>query len=191
MAKSHERPLSVAILAVGGQGGGVLTNWLVARRAAAFAHRGQQEPRSVWALRAGCLIPVVNLAWAPVYVIELAEVEARQRWLRRPIVVWWAVWVLSTAVSVFAFVTSFSTNPQAIADNTVTTIVAYLLALAALLLALQVFLGFERQPVERPSKRWVMVATDEPESAPADREAAPEKDEGDPPVEPEGQNPAA
>ncbi len=29
MANSRERPLSIAILAVGGQGGGVLTNWLV------------------------------------------------------------------------------------------------------------------------------------------------------------------
>ncbi len=29
MADSRERPLSIAILAVGGQGGGVLTNWLV------------------------------------------------------------------------------------------------------------------------------------------------------------------
>ncbi len=29
MTDSRERPLSVAILAVGGQGGGVLTKWLV------------------------------------------------------------------------------------------------------------------------------------------------------------------
>ena len=110
------------------------------------------------ALRAGCLVPVVNLAWAPVYVIELAETEARLNSLRRPIMVWWAVWVASTVVSIFSVATSFTTDSQGIADNTVTTIVAYLLALAALLLALQVFLGFERQPVERPSTRWVMVA---------------------------------
>ena len=38
-----------------------------------------------------------------------------------------------------------------------TTTVAYLLALAALLLAIRVFHGFERQPVEKPSKRWVIV----------------------------------
>lgn len=162
----------------------MLTNWLIARRSAAFAHRGQEEPRSVWALRAGCLTPVVNLAWAPVYVIELAQVEARLRWLRRPIVVWWGVWVVSTVVSIVSVVTSFTTDPQRIADNTVTTIVAYLLALAALLLALQVFLGFERQPVERPSKRWVMVASDGTESV---RETT----SADAAVEPEGQNPAA
>ena len=38
-----------------------------------------------------------------------------------------------------------------------TTTVAYLLALAALLLVMKVFHGFERQPVEKPSKRWVIV----------------------------------
>ena len=78
---------------------------------------------------------VVNLAWAPVFVIELAGVEERLTWLRRPIVVWWLVWVASTAVSVFSIATSFATDAQAIADNTVMTTVAYLLALAALLLA--------------------------------------------------------
>ena len=154
----------------------VLTNWLIARRAAAFAHRGHQEPRSLWGLRAGCLVPLVNLAWAPVYVIELAAVEDRLTWLRRPIVVWWLVWVASTAVSVFSIASSFTQDAQGIADNTVITIVAYLLALAALLLATKVFLGFERQPVERPAKRWVIVAEETQPAAP---------------VESEGQNPAA
>ena len=36
----------------------VLTEWLVGRRAAAFAHRYQPDPRPVWALRAGCLLPI-------------------------------------------------------------------------------------------------------------------------------------
>ncbi len=166
----------------------VLTNWLIARRAAAFAHHRREDPRSVWALRAGCLVPLVNLAWAPVFVIELADVEERLKWLRRPIVVWWIVWIFSTAVSVFSIATSFTQDSQGIADNTVTTIVAYLLALAALLLALKVFLGFERRPVERQAKRWVIVRDEvsptpekqpEPEPAPA---AAGES---------EGQNPAA
>jgi hypothetical protein len=165
----------------------VLTNWLIGRRAAAFAYRGHQEPRAVWALRAGCLVPLVNLAWAPVFVIELAGVEDRLNWLRKPIAAWWLVWVLSTAVSIFSIATSFATEAQAIADNTVTTTVAYLMGLAALLLAMKVFLGFERQPVERPSRRWVMVA---------DKQAAAEKRPQAEPetvaaVETDGQNPAA
>jgi hypothetical protein len=154
----------------------VLTNWLIARRAAAFAYRGHQDPRPLWALRAGCLVPLVNLVWAPVYVIELAGVEDRLSWLRRPIVVWWLVWFASTAVSVFSIATSFTTEAQGIADNTVATCVAYLLALAALLLAMKVFRGFESQPVERAARRWVIVAEET-------RQAAP--------VESEGQNPAA
>jgi hypothetical protein len=166
----------------------VLTNWLIARRAAAFAHHRRDDPRSIWALRAGCLVPLVNLAWAPVFVIELARVEERLTLLRRPIVVWWIVWIFSTAVSVFSIATSFTQNPQGIADNTVTTTVAYLLALAALLLAMKVFLGFERQPVERPIKRWVIVR-DEGDPA-ADKRSEPEPEPATA-VESEGQNPAA
>jgi hypothetical protein len=158
----------------------LLTNWLIARRAAAFKHIGRADPRRLGALRAGCLVPVVNLTWAPVYVIELATAEDRFGRLSRPIVVWWIVWVLSTAVSVFAIATSFTTDVQGIADNTVTTTVAYLFGLAALILAARVVLGFERNPVERQAKRWVIVADeDQPE-----RESAL-------PVESEGQNPAA
>jgi hypothetical protein len=73
----------------------------------------------------------------------------------------------------------------------VTTIVAYLLALAALLLATKVFEGFERQPVERPSKRWVMVAAEL--ASPAERADDPAEQDPEPaaPVETQGQNPAA
>ncbi|MBI5338524.1 MAG: DUF4328 domain-containing protein [Mycolicibacterium rufum] len=165
----------------------LLSNWLVARRAAAYAHHHHEDPRPSWALRAGSLIPLVNLAWAPVFVLELAHVENRQRWMGRPIVVWWVVWIASTAVSLFSIATSFTTDPQGIADNTVVTIVAYLFAAAAVLLVLQVFLGFERQPVERPSKRWVMVAAAGPKDTAEDTKT----DDPARAVEPEGQNPAA
>ena len=156
----------------------LLSNWLIARRAVAFKHVGREEHRPLWALRAGCLVPFVNLAWAPVFVLELANVEDAVARLRRPITVWWVVWVLSTAVSVFAIATSFTTDAQGIADNTVTTIVAYLIAMAAMVLVARVLLGFERRPVEKPSKRWVIVA---------DGSGA----ESSVPVESEGQNPAA
>ena len=35
----------------------LLMRWLIARRTAAFAHRGKAETRSPWALRLGCLLP--------------------------------------------------------------------------------------------------------------------------------------
>lgn len=166
----------------------VMTNWLIGRRAAAFAHYGRDDPRRPWALRAGCLVPFVNLVWAPVFVIELAGAEERLQWLRRPIVVWWAVWVLSSAVSVFSIATSFTRDAQGIADNTVTTIVAYLLALAALLLAMKVVLGFERQPAEKPGTRWVIVRDEEAPSG--ETEVEPETQHAAA-VESEGENPAA
>jgi hypothetical protein len=185
--------VSVAAIFMVVAGAVMLTNWLIARRAAAFSFHGRGEPRRLWALRAGCLVPLINLAWAPVYVIELAVAEDRLARLRRPIVVWWIVWIFSTAVSVFSIATSFTRDVQGIADNTVTTTVAYLFAVAAMLLALQVFLGFERKPVERPARRWVIVADDG--LSPGDRpkpDAAPDSDrESVLAVESEGQNPAA
>lgn len=156
----------------------LLTNWLIRRRSVAFKHVGRQEHRPLWALRAGCLVPFVNLAWAPVFVLELASVEDILARVRRPITIWWAVWVLSTAVSVFSIATSFTSDAQGIADNTVTTIIAYLLAMSTMVLVGRVLLGFERRPVEKPAKRWVIVA---------DESAA----ESGVAVESEGQNPAA
>ncbi|PXX13153.1 DUF4328 domain-containing protein [Mycolicibacterium moriokaense] len=169
----------------------VLTNWLIARRAAAFAHHRRDDPRPTWALRAGCLVPLVNLFWAPVFVIELAAVEERLNWLRRSIAVWWIVWVFSTAVSGFSIATSFTQDPQGIADNTVTTIVAYLLGLAALLLGMKVFLGFERQPVEQPAKRWVIVRDDQKDEAASAGKQSESEPEPAAAVESQGQNPAA
>jgi Domain of unknown function (DUF4328) len=156
----------------------LLTNWLIARRSVAFKHVGREEHRPLWALRAGCLVPLANLAWAPVFVLELASVEDKLDRLRRPIAAWWTVWVLSTAVSLFAIATSFTTDVQGIADNTVTTIVAYLIATATMVLMAKVLMGFERRPVEKPAKRWVIVA---------DESSA---DSGFP-VEAQGRNPAA
>ena len=67
------------------------------------------------------------------------------------------------------------------------TPVAYLLALAAVLLVMKVFDGFERQPVEKPSKRWVIV----PDDRPAGENLSDTESQKVPAVESEGQNPAA
>ncbi|WP_237571976.1 DUF4328 domain-containing protein [Mycolicibacterium lacusdiani] len=146
----------------------VLTNWLIARRASAYAVDGATDPRSVWELRAGALVPIANLVWAPVFVFELARTEGRLSRLRTDIVAWWCTWVVSYALVIWAFATSFTRDPQGIADNTVTTIVAYLAGLAALILAYRVVQGFERNPVDRPSRRWIVV----PDDGPVERDAA-------------------
>ncbi|MGE2716188.1 DUF4328 domain-containing protein [Mycolicibacterium litorale] len=175
----------------------LLTNWLIARRGAAYGYRGQSDPREPLRIRLGCLVPFVNLFFAPVYTLELAAVENRTSTMRRPIIVWWILWVLSTVVSVFSIATSFTTDPQAIADNTVVTTIAYLMALATLLVAHRVVAGFEQAPVSRPVKRWVMVPDDDA-AADADADAHAD-DTPDPqvgaqsggPVESRGQDPAA
>lgn len=139
-----------------------LAYWLIARRAAAFARIEQPETRAKWEIYCGCLIPVVNLFFAPVLVTELARIERRYRELRGPIVVWWCAWVASTLVSAFAAITALpliTRDVQGAADNTLLTAVAYLLALAAVLLVRRVFQGFESTPVEKAVKRWLVAET--------------------------------
>jgi hypothetical protein len=158
----------------------VLIRWLIARRAAAFSHYALPEHRSALALWAGCLVPFANLLWAPVYVIELATIENHYARLQRPIMLWWIAWVFSYVVSIFAFASSFATDSQGIANNTVMMVFAYLFAAVGVASVARVFEGFERKPVHRPAHRWVVVSPDGP-AAPAS--AAP--------VELDGQEPAA
>jgi hypothetical protein len=164
----------------------VLTQWLIARRAAAFAQYGIPDHRSTRALWAGCLVPLANLFWAPVYVIELATLETRdehyQR-LQRPIIQWWLVWVLSNVVSTFAVLTRWVTDAQGIANNTVWMVFAYLFAAATVAAIGKVFEGFERKPIARPAHRWVVVGADGP-AQPAARTSSRQ-------VELDGQEPAA
>ena len=152
----------VAVIATGV----VMTAWLIGRRAEAFAAQGQEDPRPEWTLWAGCMVPVLNLFWAPVFVIELAQAENARERMRTPITLWWLGWVLSTLVSAWAIWTSSATEPQGIADNTVTVIVAYLAGLAVLVLLWRIFDGFVRRPVQRPAHRWVIVAQDVESEAP-------------------------
>lgn len=137
-----------------------LIRWLIARRAAAYAHHGMPEQRSVRALWAGCVAPLANLLWAPVYVIELALLEDHWARLRRPVLQWWGAWLCSYAVSISAIATSFATDAQGIANNTVLMVFGYLFAAATLAAATRIFEGFQRKPVARPAHRWVMVPDD-------------------------------
>ena len=174
---------SVVAIAAVIASGVLLIRWLIARRAAVFSHHGLPEPRSVRALWAGCAVPLANLLWAPVYVIELAILEDHYRRIRRTIAEWWVAWFSSYVVAVFAIVTSFATDAQGIANNTVLMVFAYLLAATALAAAGRVFEGFERKPVTRPAHRWVVVAPGDQPGPGAARPGGP--------VELQGQEPAA
>ena len=166
--------------------------WLIHRRAVGYAEHGDADPRSRVALWLGCLIPGVNVVLAPVFVWELAALEGRLSHLRRTIVLWWIVWALSAAVTVWSLVSLvytsfFSYTPQNIADNTVTTIVGYLLAVAAFLLTAKVFTGFDGGTATEQGgsiRRWVVVASEESETVADSAESADA-------VESRGQDPAA
>lgn len=175
----------------------VLVHWLIARRAAKYAEHGESDPRSTGSLWFGCLMPGVNLVMAPVFVWELAALEGRLSYLRRPIVVWWVAWVLSAVVALASmastvYVTFFAGTTQNIADNTVTAIVGYLLALAAFVLTAKVFAGFEGNGTgtEHSVRRWVVVDPSAAEASEPAQDRA-ESPESAVPVESQGQNPAA
>ena len=159
----------------------VATRWLICRREAVFAGLGQVEPRSRETLWVGCLVPLVNLFWAPVYVVELARADGRYGRLRRPIAIWWVLWVLSallstavTVISLLAVLHAYADDLQGVADTTMAAVVCYLLAALAVVALRRVFDAFEIKTVDRPTRRWVVVA-DAGAGAKLDRAAAPEK----------------
>jgi hypothetical protein len=213
----------------------MLTRWLIARRAAAFAHCGQPDPRPTWALWIGCLLPpsiaivlaivvavilanlghpaswalmagcvalcclpLLAMVWVLVYVVELAKTEDLYNRLRKSVWRWWLLWLLSAVTSIFATVTGAAQDAQGIANNTVAMVVAYLLALVAVMTTASLFEGFERKPIERPSHRWVIVADDGSTDPATMRAGRPEEELGNravpgsaPAVELEGAEPAA
>ncbi|MUL66286.1 hypothetical protein BOO86_17575 [Mycobacterium sp. CBMA 234] len=165
----------------------VLTNWLIARRSAVYHRAGTTEPRRTWVLWVGCLVPVVNVLLAPVFVTEMATAENRLSTLRRPINIWWAIWFVSGLVAAGSMVGMFATSPQGIADSTEVTVIAYLMGMLALAAVMRVYQEFERTQADAPPQRWVVMPTDDADGATAGESDA----ESAVPVEPAAEEPAA
>jgi hypothetical protein len=151
----------------------VSTSWLIGRRTQAFARHGQDDPRPAWMVWAGCLIPPVNFFLAPLFVIELAQAERSRERQNAPVLMWAIAWIVAGLICGWATWTGLrASEPQAIADNTVTIIIAYLAGLAVLVLLWRVFAGFigPLTVAARPTHRWVVVPTDAvtPESGPSE-----------------------
>lgn len=126
-------------------------------------------------------LPLIALLWPLVYVLDLVKAEGYYDRLGSAVWLWWLLWLFSAMVAVFATETRFARDAQGVANNTVVTASAYLLAGLAVLAAARVVEGFERKPVDRQVNRWVVVGQeDRPESA-----------ESTVPVELEGREPAA
>jgi len=134
------------------------------------------EHSASWALMAACVtfscLPLVGSVWALVYVIELAKTEDHYSQVRPVIWGWWLIWLISSVTSVFASITSGAPDAQGIANNTVAIIIAYLVALVAVLATARLFESFERKPVERPAHRWVVVRDDHSNPAATTESAA-------------------
>jgi hypothetical protein len=156
----------------------VVVALLLAIRLASFDHSSSWTAMAVGI--AICLLPLLALVWALVYVLELAKTEGHYVRMRKSIWIWWLLWVTSSVAAVFATATSSARDAQGIANNTAATTLAYVLALIAVGAAARVFEGFERKPVERPTHRWVVVGNNQPAAA-----ASPAA------VELDGQEPAA
>lgn len=154
-----------------------LTSWLIGRRAEAFARHGQDDPRPTWMLWAGCLVPPVNFFLAPLFVIELAQAERCRERQDPPVLMWAIGWIVAALICGWATWTGLRAHePQAVADNTVTMVIAYLAGLAVLALLWRVLTGFigSNTVVARPTHRWVVVAPDAVASSsdPAETEVA-------------------
>lgn len=140
-----------------------LTSWLIGRRAEAFGRHGQDDPRPPWMLWAGCLVPPVNFFLAPLFVIELAQAERCRERQNAPVLMWSIAWIVAAVICGWATWSGLrASEPQAIADNTVTVIIAYLAGLAVLALLWRVLAGFigPLTVAARPTHRWVVVPTD-------------------------------
>ena len=113
----------------------------------------------------GCLVPVLNMFLAPVFVTEMATAENRMSALRRPIGIWWTIWAVSGLVVAWSIGGMFATDPQGIADSTEVTVIAYLMGMLALATVLRVYHAFERTQADAPGHRWVVVGAQEADEA--------------------------
>ena len=140
-----------------------LTSWLIGRRAEAFARHGQDDPRPSWTLWVGCLVPPVNFFFAPLFVLELAQAERCRERQNAPVLMWAIAWMVAALICGWATWTDLrAVEPQAVADNTVTMVIAYLAGLAVLVLVWRVLTGFigSATIAARPTHRWVVVGSD-------------------------------
>lgn len=142
----------------------VLTLWLRAARAQAYAALGTREPRPSWQLWVYCLVPVVNLVAAPVLLLELADAQRRAAGLatdRRAMFIrrWWVAWVALTIVTIGC--TAYSRAAGGLqhgADAMVYTALTYLLSGLFLLATARLMRMIDSGPTAREREdgtRWL------------------------------------
>ncbi|MBY8858741.1 DUF4328 domain-containing protein [Nocardia sp. CA2R105] len=134
-----------------------LVGWLIEARRRAYAADGQRDPRGMWALLLGCVVPVVNLLWPGVFLTELARRHDDPRMLQT-VRIWWAVWVLNGVMAVVALSFRTTSTLQAQANGVIFTVYTDLVATAVVVLSLWVVRsceGLDLRGRRRLAKRWV------------------------------------
>jgi hypothetical protein len=135
-----------------------LVGWLVRTRRTAYERAGRRDPRSLRLLLCGCLIPVVNLLWPGVLLIELARQQGSDPRTLRAVRFWWCAWVLNGAMVVAALCWRTAHTLQAQADGVIFTGYTDLVAVGVAALSLWLVRRCEGRDLRgrlQSPKRWV------------------------------------
>ncbi|WP_084530422.1 DUF4328 domain-containing protein [Nocardia miyunensis] len=134
-----------------------LVGWLIEARRRVYTADGQRDPRGMWALLLGCVVPVANLLWPGVFLTELARRHDDPRMLQ-VVRIWWAVWVVNGVMAVVALSFRTTDTLQAQANGVIFTVYTDLVATAVAVLSLWVVRsceGLDLRGRRRLPKRWV------------------------------------
>ncbi|MQY22351.1 DUF4328 domain-containing protein [Nocardia macrotermitis] len=134
-----------------------LVGWLIQARRRAYAAAGQRDPRGMWSLLLGCVIPVVNLVWPGVFLTELARRDEDPR-VSQAVRIWWAVWVINGVMSVAALGFRATDTLQAQANGVIFTVYTDLVATGVAVLSLwlvRMFEGVDLRGRRRLPRRWL------------------------------------
>ncbi|MBF6356830.1 DUF4328 domain-containing protein [Nocardia higoensis] len=136
-----------------------LTGWLVRLRRRAYARSGATDPRSPIAIAFGCLVPVVNLLWPGVYLIEAAGAHEDPR-LARAVRIWWFAWVADGLLVAAALLWRTADSLQVQADGVAFTAFTDAFAAGVAVLTLAVVRHFDGRDLRgraRMAHRWVVT----------------------------------
>ncbi|WP_405134063.1 DUF4328 domain-containing protein [Nocardia sp. NBC_01388] len=139
-----------------------LVGWLAQTRRTAYAGVGRRDPRPRFELFLGCLVPVVNLVWAGVFLTEAVREGDDDPRLLRAVRIWWAAWVFNAVLVTAAVLYRFTSSLQARADGVMVTVWADLAAAGVAVLTLWLVRAFAGVDLRgRPARitRWLPATT--------------------------------